>query len=57
MDLDEYLNASVVLPDKDEVEVLCKVKGRKRDSNGNLIGNYNQNPNLDTCVFQVEYHS
>ena len=28
-DLDEYVNAKVLLPNKDGVEVLCKVKGRK----------------------------
>ena len=54
-DLDEYINANVVLPGKDGVEVLCKVKGRKRDSTGSLIGKYNQNPILDTRVFKVEH--
>ena len=53
--LDEYINANVVLPGKDGVEVLCKVKGRKRDSNGSLVGKYNQNPILDTRVFNVEH--
>ena len=28
-DLDEYINAKVLLPNKDGIEALCKVKGRK----------------------------
>ena len=54
-DLDEYINTNVILPGRDGVEVLCKVKGRKRDSNGSLVGIYNQNPILDTRVFNVEH--
>ena len=54
-DLDEYIGAQVVLPGKDGIEVLCKVKGRKRDSSGNLIGERNNNPILDTHIFQVEH--
>ena len=34
---------------------MCRVKGRKRDSAGTLIGEYNPNPILDTRVFNVEY--
>ena len=52
-DLDEYINTNVIFCDG--VEVLCKVKGRKRDSNGSLVGIYNQNPILDTRVFNVEH--
>ena len=53
-DLDEYINAKVLLPNKDGIEVLCKVKGRKRDAEGNAVGDYHQNPILDTRIFQVE---
>ena len=47
-DLDEYINAKVLLPNKDGIEVLCKVKGRKHDAEGQAIGTYHQNPILDT---------
>ena len=54
-DLNKYIGAQVILPGKDGIEVLCKVRGRKRDSSGNLIGERNDNPILDTQIFQVEH--
>ena len=54
-DLDEYIGTQVVLPNDNGVEVLCRVKGRKRDSAGTLIGEHNPNPILDTRVFNIEY--
>ena len=54
-DLDEYIGAQVLLPGKDGVEVLCKVKGRKRNANGCLISERKDNPILDTRIFQVEH--
>ena len=54
-DLDEYIGAQVTLPDSDGLQVLCRVKGRKRDSSGATIGEYNSNPILDSRVFDVEY--
>jgi hypothetical protein len=53
--LDEYLGANVCLPGNDGDEVLCKVKGRKRDTNGIPIGERNNNPILDSRIFQVEF--
>ena len=54
-DLDTYIGSQVVLPDGNGNEVLCRVKGRKRTSDGAIIGTYNSNPILDTRVFDVEY--
>ena len=54
-DLDDYIGSQVLLPNAEGVEVLCRVKGRKRDSAGTLIGQYNSNPILDTRIFNVEY--
>jgi hypothetical protein len=54
-DLDEYIGTNVLLPGHDGIDVLCVVKGRKRDSLGNLIGESNQNPILDSRIFKVEY--
>jgi hypothetical protein len=54
--LDEYIGAHIVVPGKNgEGEVLARVHSRKRDTNGNLIGERNTNPILDTRVFNLEY--
>ena len=53
--LDKYIGANIVVPGKDGQEVLATVKGRKRDSNGRLIGSSNNNPILDTRIFEVEF--
>ena len=54
-DLDKYTGRQLVLHDGEGNEVLCRVKGRKRHSNGTQIGEYNPNPILDTRLFDVEY--
>lgn len=54
-DLDEYIGTNVVLPGPDGLEVLCQVKGRKRNADGTPIGKSNPNPILDTRIFEVEY--
>lgn len=54
-DLDTYIGAQVLLPDTDGIEVLCRVKGRKRNADGSMIGTSNPNPILDTRIFEVEY--
>lgn len=54
-DLDKYIGAHVLLPNSDGIEVLCRVKGRKRNANGTPIGVANSNPILDTRIFEVEY--
>jgi len=53
--LDIYIGTQVVLPGTDGETVLAKVAGRKRDHNGLLVGTDNQNPILDTRVYQVEF--
>jgi len=52
--LDNLLSAEVVLS-KDGLQFVGKVVGRKRDSNGELIGGANSNPILDTRVYEVEF--
>ena len=54
-DQDEYINDQVVFPNSDGVEVLCRVKGRKYNTGGSIIDNYNSNPIIDTRIFDVEY--
>lgn len=53
--LDNYINAEVILPEKDGSAVLTKVKGRKRDAAGNPVGKANKNPILDTRVYQLQF--
>ncbi|GFH50714.1 hypothetical protein CTEN210_07190 [Chaetoceros tenuissimus] len=53
--LDNYINAEVILPEKDGTAVLTKVKGRKRDAEGNPVGKANENPILDTRVYQLQF--
>jgi hypothetical protein len=54
-DLDNYIGSNIVLPGKDGEPVLTVVKGRKRGINGELIGESNSNPILDTRIFHVEF--
>ena len=51
--LDTYIGAQVVVPGKDGVPVLAKVRARKRDSAGNPVGTPNANPILDTRVYEL----
>ena len=55
--LDEYIGTKVVIPGStpDTAPVLAIVKGRKRDNNGNPVGIKNENPILDTRVYQLEF--
>ena len=55
--LDQYIGASVVIPGTTNgVEpVLALIKGRKRDHLGNPIGLPNDNPILDTRIYQLEF--
>ena len=54
-ELDQYINANIILPGRDGLEVLAQVAGRKRDHNGKAIGTSNSNPILDTRVYQVKF--
>ena len=55
-EFDAYIGAQVVLPSKDgESIVLTNVTSRKYDNNGKVIGEGNNNPILDTRIYQVEY--
>ena len=52
---DKFLGAYVQLPSDDgESKVLMRVKNRKRDHDGKLLGQYNENPILNTSVYNVE---
>lgn len=51
---DKYISAQVLLPKGDGL-VSGKVIKRKRDDNGNPVGRSNQNPLLDTRVYEVHF--
>ena len=52
--LDQYLTANIVLPHNDTMQK-GYVRARKRDANGNPKGIANNNPLLDTRVYDVEF--
>mgnify|MGYP003321344517 FL=1 len=51
---DAYVTAQVLLPKGDDY-VLGTVQKRKRDTDGNLIGRGDNNPILDTRLYEVEF--
>ena len=52
---DKFLGVYVTLPGNDgESKVLARVKDRKRDHDGDLIGKTHSNPILNTAVYNVE---
>ena len=51
---DKYISARVCLPQGDNM-AYGTVKCRKRDASGDLIGKSNQNPIIDTSVYEVQF--
>ena len=52
---DTYVNMEVALPRDDDGPTFAKVTKRLRDANGIPIGTANDNPILDTRLYEVEY--
>ena len=53
---DPYINMEVGLPRGDDDQLIAaKVKGRALDEDGEMIGQSNNNPLLDTRLYEVEY--
>ncbi len=52
---DTYINMELALPRDDEGPEFARVTKRLRDANGLPIGTSNDNPILDTRVYEVEY--
>lgn len=52
---DEFLPSEPTLPTIDGPNK-AKIIARKRDQDGNLIGNYNPNPMINTRVYIAEFH-
>ena len=53
VEFDKYVSAQVRMNEGDS-EHFRVVKGRKRGNDGKFIGNYHENPFLDTLVYEVE---
>ena len=51
---DNYLNAEISLP-KGGIMARGRVAGRKRDADGNPVGRANDNPILDTRIYEVQF--
>ena len=51
---DQYLGASILLP-RGSTSARGKVKSRKRNSDGNLVGRADPNPVKDTRTYEVEF--
>ena len=53
--LDEYIGSQIVIPNKEAIPVLATVKKRKRDALGKPIGTSNENPILDSRIYELEF--
>ena len=53
--MDEYIGAHIVVPGKDALPVLARMKNRKRDTQGNPVGESNSNPILDSRIYELEF--
>ena len=53
---DGMIGAEVILARGGEQNQIARVKERKRDSHGTLIGTKHDNPTLDSCLYTVEYN-
>ena len=53
-DYDGYIGSEVMLPHGEHMQA-AKITRRVRDDLGNEKGNYNQNPILDTRVYEVMF--
>ena len=51
---DYWINNEVCLP-QGEKNTMAKVKSRSKDADGNIIESYNDNPFLNTMVYDVEF--
>ena len=51
---DNIIRAEVLLPQGENMKP-AKVKGRAKDINGNVIGSYDDNPILNSLVYDVEF--
>ena len=53
-DIDEYISTHVVVPGKDSILVITKLRVMKRNHPSKLVGNLNRNPIIDTRIYELE---
>ena len=53
-DIDEYISTHVVVPGKDSILVITKLRVMKRNHPSNLVGNLNRSPIIDTRIYELE---
>ena len=51
---DQYVNTEILLPREDKM-TRCWVIHQKCDADCTLIGRSNENPIMDTCLYEVEF--
>ena len=54
-ELDSLIGSQVNLPDKSGIPLLVTVKKRKWDSQGHPVGKADDNPILDSRIYELEY--
>ena len=54
-ELDSLIGSQVNLPDKSGIPLLITVKKRKRESQGHPVGKADDNPILDSRIYELEY--
>ena len=53
--LDKYIGTHVVVTGNKYITTLTKVIGRNGDHSVNLVGDRNNNPILDTKIYEIEF--
>ena len=54
-ELDNFIWSQIQLPDKSGIPLLATVRKRKRDSHGQPISKSDNNPLLDSRIYELEY--
>ena len=54
IEFDKYISSKVRLME-DNTEQIGVIKGRKRGPDGKFIGKFNENPILDTSIYEIEF--
>ena len=52
--LKKNIGTHIMVPGKDYIAILTKVRDRKRDHCGNIVGNSNNNPIIETIIYELE---
>ena len=53
--LEKYIGTHIIVPGKDSIRFLTRVKGGERHHSGNLVGETNKNPILNTSISKLDF--